>query len=97
MTYDNSDNKKQRIKKAGKGRTMGLVVATAVAATPVVGCDNDRTALMSDAGTQMEAAASPDTGSPSDAPLAMDATSSPDGTAIPADAALDVYPDGVRG
>ena len=76
---------------------MGLVVATAVAATPVVGCDSDRTALTSDAGTQMEAAASPDTGSPSDAPLAMDATSNPDGTAIPADAALDVYPDGVRG
>jgi hypothetical protein len=85
MAYDNNDNKKKT-----KGRTLGLVVATAVAAVPVLGCSSDsESALTTDAGSQTDTA------------VAMDTASQPDATAetnVPEDAsANDVYPDGVRG
>ena len=68
MAYDNSDNKKNKnnAKKTTKGRTMGLVVATAVAAAPGIGCSSDaNSALTTDAGSQADAAA--ETNVPEDA------------------------------
>ena len=91
MAYDNSDNKKNKnnAKKTTKGRTMGLVVATAVAAAPGIGCSSDaNSALTTDAGSQADTA------------VAMDGASQADATAetnVPEDAANDSYPDGVRG
>jgi len=85
MAYDNKDNKKN---KKTKGRTMGLVVATAVAAAPGLGCSSDATsALTTDAGSQADTAAQMDTAAQADATAE---------TNVPADAA-DAYPDGVRG
>jgi hypothetical protein len=83
-----ADEKKPRRRRRG---AMGLVVATAVAAAPVLGCD--------DAGPRAQADASADT-------LAMDAGSDADpmaaddaaADAIDADdASQDASPDGVRG
>jgi len=92
MAYDNNDNKKNLKKNR---RTMGLVVATAVAAAPGLGCSSDATsALTTDAGSQTDTAAQMDTA------VAMDTASQADATAetnVPADAANDAYPDGVRG
>jgi hypothetical protein len=88
MSDDRGNEKKPRRRRRG---TMGLVVATAVAAAPVLGCD--------DAGPRAQADASADT-------VAMDAGSDADAAAgdgaaadvIDADdAAQDAYPDGVRG
>ena len=85
MAYDNNDNKKKT-----KGRTLGLVVATAVAAVPVLGCSSDsESALTTDAGSQADTAVAMDTASQADATAE---------TNVPEDAsANDVYPDGVRG
>jgi len=93
MAYDNNDNKKNLKKNR---RTMGLVVATAVAVAPVVGCTSDsQSALSTDAGSQADTAAQMDTA------VAMDTGSQADATAetgVPEDAsANDAAPDGVRG
>ena len=63
MAYDNNDNRKNLKKNR---RTMGLVVATAVAAVPLVGCTSDsQSALSTDAGAQADATA--ETNVPEDA------------------------------
>jgi hypothetical protein len=94
MAYDNNDNKKNEKqnneKQTTKGRTLGLVVATALAAAPGLGCSSDaNSALTTDAGSHADTA------------VAMDSASQADATAethVPEDAsANDVYPDGVRG
>jgi hypothetical protein len=82
MKDDRGDEKKPRRRRRG---AMGLVVATAVAAAPVLGCD--------DAGPRAQADASADT-------LAMDAGTGDDAAADAIDtddAAQDASPDGVRG
>ena len=100
MAYDNNDNKKNEKqnneKQTKKGRTLGLVVATAVAAAPGLGCSSDsNSALTTDAGSHTDTAAQMDTA------VAMDTASQADATAetnVPEDAsANDVYPDSVRG
>ena len=92
MAYDNNDNKKNKnnAKKTTKRRAMGLVVATAVAAAPGLGCSSDnQSALSTDAGSQADTAMAMDTGSQADATAE---------TIVPEDASTnDAYPDGVRG
>jgi hypothetical protein len=91
MPYDNSENKKR---KSRPRRAMKLVIAGAVAVTPVMGCDNAAKPT-ADAASQMDA-----TGSPDRADAGADMVAALDtGPAIDAedDANMDSYPDGVRG
>lgn len=68
---------------------MNLVVAGAVAVTPVVGCDT-AAKPMTDAAAHMDAIASDSADAGTDAVASID-------TDAEDDANLDAYPDGVRG
>ena len=105
MAYNNNENKTVGARKPRKRRAMGLVVATAVAAGPAIGCEDRGPAGFGNVDASQMEAASTDTGSNADATLAMDTGSSTDATpetdaggmdAI-VDAGHDAYADGVRG
>jgi hypothetical protein len=85
---DRGDEKKPRRRRRG---AMELVVATAVAAAPLLGCDDAGPRAQADAGADTLAM---DAGSDADAVAGDDAAAD----AIDADdASQDAYPDGVRG
>ena len=104
MPSDNSESKTKGIKGPAR-RTMNLVVVGAVATAPLVGCGNDKPAVV-DAAPHMDATASPDGSDASvDGTLAMDTAGKDAGidggkdaaADLEDDASTDSYPDGVRG
>jgi hypothetical protein len=101
MAYDNNENKKVGVRKPRKRRAMGWVVATAVAATPALGCDDPAGSGQVDSGSQVEASASDaaDTAAETAAEVAMETAPAADTGGLDADddASNDAYADGIRG
>ena len=95
MPYDNSESK---TRKSRPRHAMNLVVAGAVAVAPVAACDTAAKPT-ADAAAQMDATGSPDKpDAGAEMAAALDSNPATDaGDDAEDDAALDAYPDGIRG